>query len=135
MLFAHKNVYILWSVIACMDMWYFARICAHARSWREFAKCRFAHFPSFFSVHVDTYVHTSSNTTCRQLPITRGHDGERSKPVCDRAELCWGSNCTHYQTPQAPRQVSIQQALPKSEQFALSSYSSSIFIKCQNVTR
>ena len=39
-----------------MDMWYFARICAHARSWREFAKCHFAHFPSFFSVHVDTYV-------------------------------------------------------------------------------
>ena len=37
-------------------MRYFARICAHARSWREFAKCRFAHFPSFFSVHVDTYV-------------------------------------------------------------------------------
>ena len=36
-------------------MRYFARICAHARSWREFAKCRFAHFPSFFSVHVDTY--------------------------------------------------------------------------------
>ena len=38
-----------------MDMWYFGRICAHARSWHEFAKCRFAHFPSFFSVHVDTY--------------------------------------------------------------------------------
>ena len=36
-------------------MRYFARICAHARCWREFAKCRFAHFPSFFSVHVDTY--------------------------------------------------------------------------------
>ena len=36
-------------------MRYFARICAHARSWHEFAKCRFAHFPSFFSVHVDTY--------------------------------------------------------------------------------
>ena len=36
-------------------MWYFVRICVHARSWREFAKCRFAHFPSFFSVHVDTY--------------------------------------------------------------------------------
>ena len=36
-------------------MWSFVRICAHARSWREFAKCRFAHFPSFFSVHVDTY--------------------------------------------------------------------------------
>ena len=39
-----------------MDMWYFAHICVHARSWREFAKCCFAHFPSFFSVHVDTYV-------------------------------------------------------------------------------
>ncbi len=38
-----------------MDMRYFARICAHAQSWREFAECRFAHFPSFFSVHVDTY--------------------------------------------------------------------------------
>ena len=36
-------------------MRYFARICANAQSWREFAKCRFAHFPSFFSVHVDTY--------------------------------------------------------------------------------
>ena len=36
-------------------MRYFARICAHARSWREFAKCCFVHFPSFFSVHVDTY--------------------------------------------------------------------------------
>ena len=23
--------------------------------WREFAICRFMHFPSFFSVHVDTY--------------------------------------------------------------------------------
>ena len=40
-----------------MDMWYFARICAHTRSWREFAKCRFAHYPSFFSIHVDTYVY------------------------------------------------------------------------------
>ena len=43
-----------------MDMWYFDRICAHARSWREFAKCRFAHFPSFFSVHVDTYANRMS---------------------------------------------------------------------------
>ena len=34
-------------------MWYFARICARVRSWREFTKCRFAHFPSFFSIHVD----------------------------------------------------------------------------------
>ena len=55
MCYLQKNVYILWSVIACMDMWYFSRICAHARTWREFAKCRFAHFPSFFSVHVETY--------------------------------------------------------------------------------
>ena len=39
-----------------MDIWYFARICARARSWHEFAKCRFTHFPSFFSLHVDTYV-------------------------------------------------------------------------------
>ena len=30
-------------------------LCTRARNWREFAKCRFAHFPSFFSVHVDTY--------------------------------------------------------------------------------
>ena len=44
-----------------MDMWYFARIYAHARSLREFAKCRFAHFPSFFSVHVDTYEHVNNN--------------------------------------------------------------------------
>ena len=42
-----------------MDMWYFARICAHTRSWREFEKCRFAHYPSFFSIHVDTYVFLS----------------------------------------------------------------------------
>ena len=41
-------------------MRYFARICAHARSWRKFAKCRLAHFPSFFSVHVDTYDIVSS---------------------------------------------------------------------------
>ena len=40
-------------------MWYFARICVCARSWREFAKCRFTHFPSFFSVHVDTYAFNS----------------------------------------------------------------------------
>ena len=40
-------------------MWYFVLIFAHARSWREFATCRFAHFPSFFSVHVDTYAAVS----------------------------------------------------------------------------
>ena len=28
---------------------------AFVQCWREFAKCRFTHFPSFFSVHVDTY--------------------------------------------------------------------------------
>ena len=44
-------------------MRYFARICAHARSWREFAKCRFAHFPSFFSVHVDTYGNPCAHET------------------------------------------------------------------------
>ena len=48
-----------------MDMWYFARICAHVRSWREFAKCCSAHFPSFFSVHVDTYdVWNNVSTDC-----------------------------------------------------------------------
>ena len=26
-----------------------------ARSWREFAKSRFTHFPSILSVHVDSY--------------------------------------------------------------------------------
>ena len=45
-----------------MHMWYFARICAHARSWREFANCRFAHFPSFFSVHVDTCANDRSGS-------------------------------------------------------------------------
>ena len=29
---------------------------ARVQCWRKFAKCRFTHFPSFFSVHVDTYV-------------------------------------------------------------------------------
>ena len=38
-------------------------ICAHARSWRKFAKCRFAHFPSFFSVHVDTYANQERKHT------------------------------------------------------------------------
>ena len=28
---------------------------ARARSWREFAKSRFTHFPSILSVHVDSY--------------------------------------------------------------------------------
>ena len=40
------NVYIL-----------YVRKCtfAHIQCWHEFAKCRFAHFPSIFSAHVDTY--------------------------------------------------------------------------------
>ena len=29
------------------------RVCMQC--WREFAKCRSTHFPSFFSVRVDTY--------------------------------------------------------------------------------
>ena len=60
-----------------MDMWYFARICAHARSWREFAKCRFAHFPSFFSVHVDTYairlfISADVGLLCKQVFLDLG---------------------------------------------------------------
>ena len=47
-----------------LTMWYLLNVymCekVHVRAcmqcWREFAKCRFTHFPSFFSVHVDTYV-------------------------------------------------------------------------------
>ena len=46
-----------------LTMWYLLNVymCekVHVRAcmqcWREFAKCRFTHFPSFFSVHVDTY--------------------------------------------------------------------------------
>ena len=28
---------------------------AHIQCWRDFAKCRFVHFPSILSAHVDTY--------------------------------------------------------------------------------
>ena len=56
-----------------MDMWYFARICVHARSWREFAKCCFAHFPSFFSVHVDTYVMPTSDISRHRKPCNWWH--------------------------------------------------------------
>ena len=46
------NVYIL-----------YVRKCtfAHIQCWRKFAKCRFAHFPSIFSAHVDTYVYRPSH--------------------------------------------------------------------------
>ena len=33
-----------------------SHVCTRARSWREFAKSRFTHFPSILSVHVDSYV-------------------------------------------------------------------------------
>ena len=52
-------------------MRYFAHICAHARSGREFAKCRFAHFPSFVSVHFDTYV-----TYADDIAQTAASEGE-----------------------------------------------------------
>ena len=39
-----------------IDIWCFARLSSRApRSWREFAKYRFTHFPSIFSLQVDTY--------------------------------------------------------------------------------
>ena len=39
-----------------IDIWCFARLSSRApQSWREFAKCRFTHFPSIVSVQVDTY--------------------------------------------------------------------------------
>ena len=58
-------------------MRYFARICAHARSWREFAKCRFAHFPSFFSVHVDTY-----DRPCCNISTTNTENGTLTRNEC-----------------------------------------------------
>ncbi len=75
-----------------MDMWYFARICVHARSWREFAKCRFAHFPSFFSVHVDTYDDVKLlqwSTKCQFSPFScLRHVGGSLAPV-------WNGNVTN----------------------------------------
>ena len=40
---------------------------AHVQCWREFAKCLFAHFPSFFSAHVDTYVTGIDVLSCRPI--------------------------------------------------------------------
>ena len=73
-----------------MDMWYFARICAHARSWREFAKCRFVHFPSFFSVHVDTYAFTTSffHSVRRNPSLNRLHR-HRSLAILGHAGPRW----------------------------------------------
>ena len=62
-----------------LTMWYLLNVymCekVHVRAcmqcWREFAKCRFTHFPSFFSVHVDTYVIRSNfvkNDHSRDFP-------------------------------------------------------------------
>ena len=52
-----------------IDIWCFARLSSRApRSWREFAKCRFTHFPSIFSLQVDTYVikflHVAPSAIC-----------------------------------------------------------------------
>ena len=45
-----------------IDIWCFARLSSRAqRSWREFAKCRFTHFPSICSLQVDTYALKSSS--------------------------------------------------------------------------
>ena len=54
-----------------IDIWCFARLSSRApRSWREFAKCRFTHFPSMFSLHFDTYViNTTHQTVQRCLTI------------------------------------------------------------------
>ena len=41
--------------IICEMSTFCSFLCARARSWREFAKCRFTHFLSFFSVYVDAY--------------------------------------------------------------------------------
>ena len=59
-----------------LTMWYLlnvymcekvhVRACMQCR--REFAKCRFTHFPSFFSVHVDTYAIWISVTIMLKQP-------------------------------------------------------------------
>ena len=54
----------------------------HAQSWRELAKCRFAHFPSFFSVHVDTYVQVTWFLILYSVPFGRG------LPI----DVLWGSS-------------------------------------------
>ena len=40
-----------------------------ARSWREFAKSRFTHFPSILSVHVDSYANDCSRRRVEPIGI------------------------------------------------------------------
>ena len=67
------NVYIL-----------YVRKCtfAHIQCWREFAKCRFAHFPSIFSAHVDTYAYrppysVETAIVCIQDDVLRSLDARK----------------------------------------------------------
>ena len=66
-----------------LPMWYLLNVymCekvhvrAYMQCWREFAKCRFTHFPSFFSVHVDTYDMMES----MKMVVTREQLEEKEK--------------------------------------------------------
>ncbi len=70
-----------------LTMWYLLKVymCekvhvrAYMHCWREFAKCRFTHFPSFFSVHVDTYafmiVPASVERRCKSQRYPRAPGG------------------------------------------------------------
>ena len=55
-----------------------SQLCTRARSWREFAKSRFTHFPSILSVHVDSYV------TIFNIYVTNWE-------VCAQERLLWRS--------------------------------------------
>ena len=60
-----------------LTMWYLLNVymCekVHVRAcmqcWREFAKCRCTHFPSLFSVHVDTYDYC--NSLLLEIPLAQ----------------------------------------------------------------
>ena len=59
MLFAKYLHFIVWErecVCVVLVVAFCSHLCTRARSWREFAKSRFTHFPSILSVHVDSYV-------------------------------------------------------------------------------
>ena len=49
---------------------------SRARCWREFAKCRFTHFPSFFSGQVDTCVVTTQPFCITGIVMLVSHRGE-----------------------------------------------------------
>ena len=58
MLFAKYLHFIVWEqecVCVVLVVAFCSHLCTRARSWREFAKSRFTHFPSILSVHVDSY--------------------------------------------------------------------------------